>query len=393
MVSTSAPADQGRTSRGRRSKSAAASPDVYTMAEAARLKGVSYHTVSRAVRRGKLPAQRLGRMALISADDLRDWRPMRERAPRRYRRREPDPTATPALLDLASGERVSLAQRLSTLYELIHGGAGQLPLPEFLALLADRLASALDLRRVSIWVLADDGKTLRRMARFGPEMGAIETTRLDEAPIFQAALDSPDAVSVLPFAESWPDTASQMNNVTDLFVAPLRAGGRVLGFVLGDRGGPNFTLSPDQTVLAEGLANQAALALDRARLREEQLKRVEQLAAIIDNVAEAVVAIDADGNMTTINAAGRSLYGIDEAAAAENLEQAVNRVDRREMDGSALPSDQTPLMRALDGERMRDRRYVIIRNDGAELPISVNAQPIRNAEGEVTGAVAVIRQL
>ncbi len=29
--------------------------DVYTMAEAARLKGVSYHTVSRAVRRGKLP--------------------------------------------------------------------------------------------------------------------------------------------------------------------------------------------------------------------------------------------------------------------------------------------------------------------------------------------------
>ncbi len=53
--------------------------DVYTMAEAARLKGVSYHTVSRAVRRGKLPAKRLGRMALIDAGDLRTWQPMRER--------------------------------------------------------------------------------------------------------------------------------------------------------------------------------------------------------------------------------------------------------------------------------------------------------------------------
>ncbi|HET7094172.1 MAG TPA: GAF domain-containing protein [Thermomicrobiales bacterium] len=393
MVSTSAPADQGRTGRGRRSKAAAGNSDVYTMAEAARLKGVSYHTVSRAVRRGKLPAQRLGRMALISADDLRDWRPMRERAPRKYRRREPDLSATPALLDLASGERVSLAQRLSTLYELIHGASGQKPLPEFLALLADRLASALDLRRVSIWVLADDGKTLRRMARFGPEMSGIESARLDQAPLFQAVLEAPEAVSVLPFAETWPEFVGQANDITDLFVAPLRAGGRVLGFVLGDRGGPRFTLSADQIVLAEGLANQAALALDRARLRDEQLKRVEQLAAIIDNVAEAVVAIDADGNMTSINAAGRNLYGIDEAAAAENLEQAVNRVDRREMDGSALPSDQTPLMRALDGERMRDRRYVIIRNDGAELPVSVNAQPIRNADGAVTGAVAVIRQL
>ena len=49
--------------------------DVYTMAEAARLKGVSYHTVSRAVRRGKLPATRLGRMALITSEDLRDGDP------------------------------------------------------------------------------------------------------------------------------------------------------------------------------------------------------------------------------------------------------------------------------------------------------------------------------
>src|SRR5262245_27124875 len=104
--------------------------DVYPVAEAARLKGVSYHTVSRAVRRGKLPAQRLGRMALISADDLRSWRPMRERAPRKYRRREPNPGATPALLDLASGERVELARRLSTLYEVIHGVAADQPVAD-----------------------------------------------------------------------------------------------------------------------------------------------------------------------------------------------------------------------------------------------------------------------
>ena len=93
--------------------------DVYTMAEAARLKGVSYHTVSRAVRRGKLPATRLGRMALITSEDLREWRPMRERAPRKYRRREPNPEATPALLDLASAERVELASRLASLYEAL----------------------------------------------------------------------------------------------------------------------------------------------------------------------------------------------------------------------------------------------------------------------------------
>ena len=101
------------------------SGDVYTMAEAARLKGVSYHTVSRAVRRGKLPATRLGRMALITSEDLRDWRPMRERAPRKYRRREPNPEATPALLDLASAERVELASRLASLSEALYAAAAE----------------------------------------------------------------------------------------------------------------------------------------------------------------------------------------------------------------------------------------------------------------------------
>ena len=43
-----------------------ADDEVYTMGEAARLKGVSYHTVSRAVRRGVLQAQRIGKMVFIT---------------------------------------------------------------------------------------------------------------------------------------------------------------------------------------------------------------------------------------------------------------------------------------------------------------------------------------
>ena len=81
---------------------------LYTMAEAARLKGVSYHTVSRAVRRGKLPARRLGRQALIAAADLAAWEPMYARAPKRYRRRAADPAAAPAPVGAAALDRAAL---------------------------------------------------------------------------------------------------------------------------------------------------------------------------------------------------------------------------------------------------------------------------------------------
>jgi excisionase family DNA binding protein len=66
------------------------SEEVFTMRQAAQRKGVSYHTVSRAVRSGRLPSRRLGRQALIAEEDLAAWQPMRERAPKRYRRPAPD---------------------------------------------------------------------------------------------------------------------------------------------------------------------------------------------------------------------------------------------------------------------------------------------------------------
>jgi len=77
---------------------------VYTMREAARLKGVSYHTISRTVRTGKLVAQRIGRMAMIGADDLDAWHPIVEKTPHKYRDRQPDPTVSPVLMDIVAGE-------------------------------------------------------------------------------------------------------------------------------------------------------------------------------------------------------------------------------------------------------------------------------------------------
>jgi excisionase family DNA binding protein len=104
------------------------SGEFFTMDEVARLKGVSYHTVSRAVRKGTIRSKRMGRMALVSAEDLAGWEPVRSRAPHKYRQRVPDPTITPAVMDLASGERIELARRLSALYEVIHSTAKQQPL-------------------------------------------------------------------------------------------------------------------------------------------------------------------------------------------------------------------------------------------------------------------------
>lgn len=241
--------------------------DVYTMAEAARLKGVSYHTVSRAVRRGKLPATRLGRMALITSEDLRDWRPMRERAPRKYRRREPNPEATPALLDLASAERVELASRLASLSEALFAAAAGMPREEFFGLLAERLAGALGLRRVAIRVIDDSrGRTIR-LGSYGPPLTNLpDETPIDDSPLGLDVSRPPKAVveDLSARGGAVPETI----NVSSVLIAPIRLGDRYAGVIVADRNGEPFRLDEGELDLAQAMANVAALALEGARTRQ-----------------------------------------------------------------------------------------------------------------------------
>ena len=240
------------------------SGDVYTMAEAARLKGVSYHTVSRAVRRGKLPATRLGRMALIQSEDLREWRPMRERAPRKYRRREPNPEATPALLDLASSDRVELASQLAAVYEAIHLVVDDSPREELYELIVDRLAGTLNLRRVSILLLDSANSRTIRVASYGPPISNLPAElALENSPLGDFG-DQPARAVVTEIDESRARELSGLNLKT-VMVAPIRVGGKTSGLIVGDRNGETFALDAGGLDLAQALANLVSAGLARSR--------------------------------------------------------------------------------------------------------------------------------
>lgn len=240
------------------------SGDVYTMAEAARLKGVSYHTVSRAVRRGKLPATRLGRMALITSEDLRDWRPMRERAPRKYRRREPNPEATPALLDLASAERVELASRLASLYEALHAASNASSSEDFFGLVADRLAGVLGLRRVTVRLVDDASGRTKRVATYGSPLSTLPDETGPESSPFAGGSSQPTRAVVEDFSERNIRDAAGIN-VSTLLVAPIRVGDRIVGVIAGDKNGEPFKLNQGELDLAQAMANVAALSLGGVR--------------------------------------------------------------------------------------------------------------------------------
>ncbi len=343
--------------------------DLYTMEDAARLKGVAYRTVTRAVRGGKLPVQRLGRTVLIAAPDLQAWEPARKHAPHRYTRREPDPSAAPVLLHLATGEHAELGCRLATLLEVLHGAAAAMPLTDFMAFLCDRLADALGLRRVVIWGVSLERERIVRLASYGAPFSTFPTEfSLAEVPDFERYLEVRQAFSVEDIATLDVTPPSTLLGVTSLFGAPLRVGDDILGFVFGDCNGERFTLSPQQLALAQGIANNAALALDRARLQAESEEQADRLAAVLAYIDEAVVAWDQNGRVSLVNAAARDLLGDPETFVTS-----------------------APLGEVLNGQEIQERDISLtLPGDGGTREVIVNARPIMDGDS-VTGAIAIVR--
>ena len=258
------------------------SGEFFTMDEVARLKGVSYHTVSRAVRKGTIRSKRMGRMALVSAEDLAGWEPVRSRAPRKYRQRVPDPTITPAVMDLASGERIELARRLSALYEVIHSTAMQQSLEVFAQVLAESFSKAMEFPRIAIWIVNDDRTTIRRVASLGQWYVEGQQPLPDELPF----LDQWDRNTAVPRVFEVPaiDYLAESKNLHEVerfMITPLRVGGKLIGFIGSDRNGLPLELSEAQGQIAQGLATQAALALDLNRTRQTERLRREQLEATL----------------------------------------------------------------------------------------------------------------
>jgi excisionase family DNA binding protein len=241
--------------------------DVFTMEQAAQLKGVSYHTVSRAIRRGALPARRLGKMAFIKKSDLQAWAPKYDRAPMQYRDRTPVPDAKPSMIDLASTERVHLAGQLSALIEVSEAAIRELALDSILDLICERLASGLGLRRVGMWRTDRGRGTAALIASHGTRIaGLLDLVDLADASRSSGLALMSDGGSGAGDVPTGGADPSHLNSST--IVIPLRLGDRWMGHVIADRNEHALPLTAQDYEFGRALVNIGclAIAVQEARL-------------------------------------------------------------------------------------------------------------------------------
>jgi PAS domain S-box-containing protein len=144
--------------------------------------------------------------------------------------------------------------------------------------------------------------------------------------------------------------------------------------------GPVPVAGPAEVAALAGDVNQLIAASGR------ELEARSQLAAITESSADAIIGLTRDGVVTSWNAAAERIYGY----------------SRQEMTGSGIAAILTPgqsgrlpalLDRVRAGQTMTEIETQAQRKDGTLIDVAYTLFPLRGADGTVTGAASVARDV
>lgn len=110
-------------------------------------------------------------------------------------------------------------------------------------------------------------------------------------------------------------------------------------------------------------------------------------------ISDGVLLTDARGEIIYVNPAAERILG-GSASDILGLDCEDPRWDVRTLGGEPIPAGRRPVPRVLEsGGEMESATYVLGRDSGGDVVVSVNASAMRGGDGEVVGAAASLRDV
>jgi PAS domain S-box-containing protein len=152
----------------------------------------------------------------------------------------------------------------------------------------------------------------------------------------------------------------------------------------------------DEVRLAQIIAAQIALVIERTRSEDELRRSRDQLAVILRSIADGVTVQAPEGHLLYANEAAAELVGYD--SAQQLVETPVTDVVRAfevlDQDGRPLAIERFPGRRALAGEDVAPMAIRFrVKTSGEERWSMVSATPVFDAQGRVSFAINVFHDV
>src|SRR2546428_151765 len=140
---------------------------------------------------------------------------------------------------------------------------------------------------------------------------------------------------------------------------------------------------------AHVVAALAAASVLNERAHAQVVEQRELLRALFDELGDGVLVAEPGGTLTGLNRTARDLIGLTDADLGLSLTDLARKFQLRDgADGKLVSPSDTPLARALAGDRSSGVYAIVDPRDGARRELEVNAGPVRGADGGIVAAVA-----
>ncbi len=252
-------------------------------------------------------------------------------------------------------------------------------------------AATLEADRVAVWRLAPGGAIKmevydRHSERYdpGPDLTAAACPGYRHALEESRSLAIDDAQRDGRTAELRADYLDP-GQVVSLLASPVRVGGRTVGVLSAEQTGHPRRWRVDEAQFAASVADLLSLAVE-SQERQEAEARVRYQAHLLEQVNDAVVAVDVQHRITSWNAAAARMYGWPATeAVGRDIAEVVVLADE------ALTWDFVWAAVAGDGEWRGEVTHR--RRDGEEVWVDWSLSAITAADGQPGGTVAVIHDV
>jgi PAS domain S-box-containing protein len=130
---------------------------------------------------------------------------------------------------------------------------------------------------------------------------------------------------------------------------------------------------------------------ERRRAEEELRRQREWLQVTLSSIGDAVIATDATGRITFMNAVAEALTGwtLTEASQkpVKEIFNIINEYTRHEVENPVAKVLQEGVITGLANHTL------LVRKDGTEVPIDDSAAPIQEAGGKILGVILIFRDI
>lgn len=258
----------------------------------------------------------------------------------------------------------------------------------------------------------DEGKTVRPVAYSGFEEGYLDKLKITWADTERGhgptgtAIRTGKPVSCKnmvtdPAFKPWREEALKRGYASSI-VLPLMEGERAFGAVTIYSREPDAFIDDEVELLTE-LANDLAYGILALRLRaaharaeaalRESRERAERHAAELESffssMGDGAAIFDVKGKPVIANDAARRIF---DAPPGVPFDEWSTAYKLQTLDGEPIADENYPSRRALRGEAVPDTRYRLV-TPWVETFISETVSPVRSAEGEIVGTVAIFRDV